>query len=250
MFNTSRPAGPADDGMDDFRVDAPVEVLQLLKSLIDGSVPVHLSAPDGSAYTCSLWTLDPIQRRISFSADPGAPQLESLVEGGEATAVAYLDSVKLQFDVTGLVVVHAAKSCALQADLPQELFRFQRRNSFRVRTLPRTSPTLHFRHPSIPDMTLSLRVLDVSTGGCALFLPNDVPPLAPGVKIHRARVELDPNTRFEATVQLCHVTSLNPQSNGVRLGCELQQLDGDAQRMLTRYIDQTQKRRRLLSLDG
>jgi hypothetical protein len=35
----------------------------------------------------------------------------------------------------------------------------------------------------------------------------------------------------------------------VRIGCELQRLDGDAQRTLQRYIDQTQKRRRLLALD-
>lgn len=248
MFSNSKPA-PPDDGLDDYRVDAPAEVMRLLRSLVDTATPVHLSAPDGSHYTTTLWTVDAVQRRISFSADEGALQLESLVEGGEATAVAYLDSVKLQFDATGLCVVHAAKTCALQAEMPQEVFRFQRRNSFRVRTLPRTSPTIHFRHPSIPDMALSLRVLDVSTGGCALFLPDDVPSLAPGIKVHRARVELDPNTRFEATLQLCHVTSLNPQTHGVRLGCELLQLDGEAQRMLQRYIDQTQKRRRLLSLD-
>jgi len=68
-----------------------------------------------------------------------------------------------------------------RAELPREVFRFQRRNSFRVRTLPRSSPTMVLRHPGIPDMTLALRVLDVSTGGCALFLPNDVPPLSPGV---------------------------------------------------------------------
>jgi c-di-GMP-binding flagellar brake protein YcgR len=247
MFRSTQPA--PHDGMDEFRVDAPVDVLRLLKSLVDASTPVHLSSPDGSHYTTTLWTIDALQRRVSFSADAHASQLEALIESGEATAVAYLDSVKLQFDVGGLVLVHGAKSCALQGELPLEVFRFQRRNSFRVRTLPRTAPTIHFRHPSIPDMALALRVLDVSTGGCALFLPDDVPPLQPGVRLQRVKVELDPNTRFDATLVLCHVTSLNPQSNGVRLGCELQDLDGDAQRTLQRYIDQTQKRRRLLSLD-
>lgn len=247
MFH-STPLAPS-DGRDEFRVDAPVDVLRLLKSLVESATPVHLTAPDGSHYTTLVWTIDALQRRINFSADEHASQLEALIESGEATAVAYLDSVKLQFDLSGLVMVHGAKSCALQADLPAEVFRFQRRNSFRVRTLPRTAPTIHFRHPSIPEMALALRVLDVSTGGCALFLPDDVPPLQPGVKLQRVKVELDPNTRFDATLQLCHVTSLNPQSNGVRLGCELQDLDGDAQCTLQRYIDQTQKRRRLLSLD-
>ncbi|MEW6706698.1 MAG: flagellar brake protein [Pseudomonadota bacterium] len=248
MLQDTKPA-PLDDALDDFRVAAPAEVVRLLKSLMDGATPLHLSAPDGSHYTTLLWTIDTARRRLSFSADADAPQLPALVEAGEGTAVAYLDSVKLQFDAANLVLVHGDKSCALQCDLPSELFRFQRRNSFRVRTLPRSSPTVSLRHPSIPDMVLALRVLDVSTGGCALFLPNDVPPLAPGVTLHGVRVELDANTRFEATLQLCHVTSLNPQSNGVRLGCELQRLDGDAQRTLQRYIDQTQKRRRLMALD-
>jgi flagellar brake protein len=249
MFRHSQPA-PADDAGADFRVDAPAEVARLLKSLLDSATPVHLSTPDGTSYTTTLWTLDPVQRRLSFSADESAPQLHALVEAGEVTVVAYLDSVKLQFDAAGLVEVRGGGHCALQAQLPEEVFRVQRRNSFRVRTLPRSSPTVHLRHPSIPDMALALRVLDVSTGGCALFLPDDVPPLSPGVTVHGVRVELDPNTRFEATLQLCHVTSLNPQTGGVRLGCELQRLDGEAQRTLQRYIDHTQKRRRLLALDG
>lgn len=244
----TKPA-PLFDGLDDFRVSSQAEVVRLLKQLMDGATPLHLSAPDGSHYTTTLWTIDVQQRRLSLSADADASQLPALVEAGEAAAVAYLDSVKLQFDAANLVLVHGQKTCALQCDLPQELFRFQRRNAYRVRTLPRTSPTVTFRHPAIPEMSLALRVLDVSTGGCALFLPNDVPSLAPGITVHGVRMELDANTRFEATLQLCHVTSLNPQSNGVRIGCELTRLDGDAQRMLQRYIDQTQKRRRLLALD-
>jgi c-di-GMP-binding flagellar brake protein YcgR len=47
-------------------------------------------------------------------------------------------------------------------------------------------------------------------------------------------------------VQLQHVSSLH--SGGLRLGCQWQKIDGSAQRALQRYIDQTQKRRRLLSL--
>lgn len=251
MFQETQPAplGDLADGLDEFRVDGTAEVLSLLRDLVEHSTIVHLSAPDGSAFSSTLWTIDTHQRRISFSADNVGPQLGALVEAGEATAVAYLNSIKLQFDLQSLVLVRGAKSCALQAALPAELFRFQRRSSFRVRTLPRSSPTVHLNHPGMPDMALALRVIDVSMGGCALFLPNDVPPLEAGVRINRVRVELDADTRFEAVLQLHHVTSINPGSGGSRLGCSLSHLDGNAQRALQRYIDQTQKRRRLLSLD-
>jgi flagellar brake protein len=248
VFQETQPA-PMGDGLDEFRVDNPVEVLALLRSLVEDATVVHLSSPDGNHYASTLWTVDAARRKLTFTADQDAPQLQALVEAGETQVVAYLASVKLQFDAANLVTVHGANSTALQADVPLEVFRFQRRNSFRVRTLPRNAPTVYLRHPSIPDMPLALRVLDVSTGGCALFIPNDVPPLAPGLKLQGVRIELDPSTRFEATLQLCHVTSINPDSNGMRLGCELLQLSGDAQRTLQRYIDQTQKRRRLLALD-
>jgi flagellar brake protein len=248
VFQDTRPA-PLDDGLDDFRVDTPAEVAGLLRSLVDGATLVHLSAPDGTHTTTTLWTVDTARRRLSFTADGAALQLQTLVDAGETTAVAYLDSVKLQFELSNLMLVHGAGSSALQADLPQALFRFQRRSSFRVRTLPRNAPTVLLRHPSVPDAPLALRVLDVSTGGCALFVPNDVPPLPPGLKLPNVRIELDPSTRFEATLHLCHVTAINPASNGVRLGCELLQLSGEAQRTLQRYIDQTQKRRRMLSLE-
>lgn len=239
----------SDDSLESFRVTLRTEVAALLRELLDEGAIVHLSAPDGSAYSTTVWTVDTAQNRISFSADDTDPQLQSLVDAGEATAVAYLDNVKLQFDLQSPLLVHGARACALQASLPAELFRFQRRGSFRVRLLPRSGPNVRLRHPGLPDMQLALRVLDVSTGGCAIFLPDDVPPLPAGVKVHGVRVELDADTRFEATLTLHHVTSLNPQSGGVRLGCSLTDLDGDAQRALQRYIDHTQKRRRLLALD-
>lgn len=247
MFQDTQPA-PLGDGLDEFRVDSPGEVQALLRSLVDAATPVHLSSPDGHHCSSTLWVVDGPRRRLSFVADTLGPELGALLDAGEATAVAYLDSVKLQFDLHDLVVVRGASGSALQAALPEQVFRFQRRNSFRVRTLPRNAPTVHFRHP-VNGMPLTLRVLDVSTGGCALFLPDQVAPLPPGLKLPRVRVELDVSNRFEATLHLCHVTAINPESQGVRIGCELLQMDGDAQRTLQRFIDQTQKRRRLLSLD-
>ena len=133
--------------------------------------------------------------------------------------------------------------------MPREMYRFQRRSSFRVRTLGRGTPTALLRHPSIPDMQLGLRVLDVSIGGCALLLPGDVPPLNAGLEIRGVRIEIDPDTRFDADLLLHHVTQIQTPSRGARLGCEFMHVQAQAQRALQRYIDQTQKRRRLLSLD-
>jgi len=253
MFLDTQPAAlAASGGIDpyaEFRVSNPREIAALLRQLAADATPVVLSGPDAAGLTTVIWTIDTAQQRINFSADAESPQLQRLIELEEATFVAYLDAVKLQFDVDHLVLVRGSQSCSLQSDMPREMYRFQRRRSFRVRTLGRGTPTALLRHPSMPDMQLGLRVLDVSIGGCALMLPADVPPLSAGLEIRGVRIELDPDTRFDTDLLLHHVTVIQTPSRGSRLGCEFMHVQPQAQRALQRYIDQTQKRRRLLSLD-
>jgi c-di-GMP-binding flagellar brake protein YcgR len=253
MFEDTRPAPleamGSPEQLADFRVTDAGEIRALLKSLMDQVVPLNLSASDGSAYTTTLWTVDPATSRLSFTTDTLAHGVFDIVEADECVAVAYLDRVKLQFDVNDLMLVQGVKASVLQARLPREIFRFQRRNSYRVRTNERTAPTATFRHPGIPDMRVDLRVLDVSIGGCALMQPADVPHLQPGALIRGVRLALDAETRIDTALMLHHVTSTGSENNSVRLGCEIVGLDGGAQRALQKYIDQTQKRRRLMSLE-
>jgi c-di-GMP-binding flagellar brake protein YcgR len=246
----TRPASLDPDGGPDalaeFRVTGSTEISTLLRQLRDGSVPVILSAPDGTSYTTTLWSYDSQARRLSFSADEHHLQPSRLVGAEEVVAVSYLDSVKLQFDIQQLVFVRGAQSCVLQGAYPRAVYRFQRRGSFRVRTLERSSPAINLRHPSIPEMVLSLRIIDVSIGGCALLLPEDVPALQPGTHFQSVHVDLDADTRFTAGLALHHVSSMHGGS-GHRLGCEWVQIAASAQRALQRYIDNTQKRQRMLA---
>jgi c-di-GMP-binding flagellar brake protein YcgR len=251
MLQHTRPAPLGADGAspawDDFRVDDPAQVLRWLRQLRDDNVPVTLSGPHGHTLGSQLWSLDEAHGQLNFSADAGAAQLQRLLQGDELTAVAYLDSVKLQFDLFDVVLVHGAKACALRAQVPAQVYRFQRRGSYRVRALERHTPNLRLRHPSMPDMQLRLRIVDVSVGGCALALPDDMPALQPGSCLHGVRVEIDANTAFTATLRLQHLSTLHGGGAGARLGCEWLDLDGAAQRALQRYIDHTQQRRRVLA---
>lgn len=231
--------------IDEFRVANPAEVMSLLRRLVDSAVLVQLSSPSGAAYTSTLWAVDASARRISLDADPTHPQVRALVDGGEATAVAYLDAIKLQFDLHGLMMVHGQRASALQAALPAVMYRFQRREFFRVRT--RDSALAHLRHPKAGLITL--RVLDVSVGGCALSLPADMPPIDPGSTLEDVRIELDADTLFVASLKVQHVTGgLGSTSRNTRLGCEFVLSDGTSQRALQRYIDLTQRREKFLLL--
>lgn len=233
---------------DEFAVHHPTEVLGLLRQLVDSHVRVHLSTPSGASYTTQVWTVDGHLRRLSLAADAAHPAVRDLIDGGEATVVAYLASIKLQFDLQHLVLVHGGTGSALQAAMPSVLYRFQRRSSFRVRTPVSSAPTATLRHPSMPEMQLALRILDVSVGGCALALPADVPDLAAGITLAGVQIELDGDTRFTTGLTLQHVSGGMGSTDGNRrLGCAFVKLDGAAQRTLQHYIDQTQKRQRQFS---
>jgi c-di-GMP-binding flagellar brake protein YcgR len=239
----------AHGGLDDFRITSPREIAAMLRQFQDGNLLLNLNGSNGGMLSTTLWSVDAVKGKLSFSADADAPVTQQLVDSEEVVVVGYLDSIKVQFDVGNLVLVRSPGGSAISTAFPRELFRFQRRNAFRVRPLLRSTPLARVRHPAIAEMQLALRVLDVSIGGCALFLPDDVPAMQPGTVMNQVQMDLDADTRFHASLRLQHVTGINPDSGGVRLGCEFVNAGSDALRALQCFIDQTQKRRRLMALD-
>ena len=252
MFEDTRPAALDDTGDHDqwtpFRVPNADARLALLRELRDGSVPLSVSSTGGANLRTAIWTMDSNQRRMNLSVDDQSPQLQQLVDGNEGVAVAYLENIKLQFELNSLCLIHGARACTLQADMPSDIYRFQRRGAFRVRAPQRHSPSARLRHPAIPDMQLSLRLLDVSVGGCALWLPGDLPLLEAGTMLGEVQIELDSETRFNCGLVVQHVSSFAPGEHGVRLGCEWVPPGDLHDRTLQRWIDLAQKRCRLLSL--
>jgi flagellar brake protein len=246
---------PAD--WSDFRIDHPREQVQMLERLCAKRVPIVLNAPDGTALPTQLWSVASADgtQCLSFAVDALSPQTSSLVNANEGTAVAYLESIKLQFDLSGFVLVRGADGSTLQSGLPREMYRFQRRDAYRVRTPSRNEPVVQFRHPGLPEMKLSLHMLDVSIGGCALWLPHDVPVLQSGTLLGEVQVELDADNSFRAMARLQNLSPLIGQDSptsagkGRRMGCAWQALSGSAERVLQRWIDATQKRNRQLAAD-
>lgn len=232
--------------LDDYRLTSSVEIFDLLRQVETSRTLVTLSDPDGHSYTTLLWNVDPQRSLLGFSGDGEHEGLRALLQSDEVTAVAYLDSIKLQFDVENLVVVRGQAHDVVSTTLPKVMYRFQRRSSFRVTPALSAMPTAQFPHPHHPDLTLSLRVVDVSLGGIALFLPDDVPDIADGTRIPSCSLRLDDDTWLDVSLIMRHATPLLPESRGARLGCEFDRLH-QAERDLQFYINQTQKRQLALA---
>ena len=124
----------------------------LRRDLRAGGTPINLNGPDGGALAVTLWTVDEQHGRLNFATQTGAPQVDRLIDADEAVAVAYLESVKLQFDLSGFTMVRGHGSAALQCALPREIYRFQRRSAYRVRPRDHHVPTATLRHPALRDM--------------------------------------------------------------------------------------------------
>ncbi|HEX2541126.1 MAG TPA: flagellar regulator YcgR PilZN domain-containing protein [Caldimonas sp.] len=238
-----------EDGVDQFRVSSPREIGTILKQLLDGSVLLNLNAVDGKVLTSAIWTMDSARGTIGFNADPRDPAVKALMESHEVTVVGYVDNVKLQFEVHGLMLVNGHRASVLNCAFPREMYRFQRRNAFRIRPLMRTSPVARLRHPDMPEMEFALRIIDVSMSGAGLFLPNDVPLMNAGTQIDAVRLEFDEDTRLDVSMRLKHVTPIKAETGGVRLGFEFVRIGGDAVRTLQRFIDLTQKRAKMMALN-
>jgi hypothetical protein len=93
-------------------------------------------------------------------------------------------------------------------------------------------------------------VLDISIGGLALALPADVSPLPTGQEAKGLVLELDRITALRVTLLPHHASPIAGDAGGLmQMGCSFVDLDAAAGRALQVYVDQTQKRRRLLKLD-
>jgi flagellar brake protein len=222
------------EALEEFRISSPRDVGTLLKQLLDGAIVLSLHSSDGSVFRSAIWTMDSARATIGFNADPNDTAMQAVLHSQDIVVVGYLDSVKVQFEVRHPVLVHGNRASVLSCPFPREMYRFQRRNAFRVRPLIRTAPVARLRHPDQQDSEVALRVIDLSIGGCALFLPADVPMLNAGVTLD---------------LRLQHVTSINVDARGVRLGFEFLRPNGDTVRTLQRFIDLTQKRGKLMALN-
>jgi len=237
---------------EELRVAAAAEITAYLQQLQRESAGVLLSGPQGQSLSSRIVALDPAADLIGLEigTDPEGIS-QGLVAEGEITAVAYLGSVKLQFELEATVLVSGEQGAVLRGTLPTRLYRFQRRQSFRVQPAGSTYPRVVIPGGAQPGR--ALRVLDISIGGLALALPPDFTPLPPGRVAEGLVLELDRITGLRIALLPHHASPIAGNSGDVtgmlQLGCSFVDLDTTAARALQVYVDQTQKRRRLLKLD-
>jgi flagellar brake protein len=223
------------------RLTSPIEIQRLLDQMMAEGATITLSCPEGGLFVTTLWSTHPERDTISMAATRHDPNLERLLSSEDVMAELYLDGIKLQFNLDSMIKVKGELT-ALNARYPTEIIRLQRRSFFRVKPLKSAAPLATMHHPSIPDMTLNLRILDISLGGVALALPKDIPMFPAGIRMAACKLQLDSTSSLQVDLLIHHITVLNAETEETRLGCEILGLASEAEHTLHNYINHTQKR--------
>jgi flagellar brake protein len=234
---------------EELRVASAAEIAAYLQQLQREGAGVMLSGPQGLNLASRIVALDSVAQVLGLEVgtDPEGIS-QALVAGDEITAVAYLGAIKLQFELEGAVLVSGEQGTVLRSLMPTRLYRFQRRQSYRVQPAGSAYPRVVLPGGSEPGR--ALRVLDISIGGPALALPPDFSPLPIGAPTAGLVLELDRISALQISLLPHHASPISGDAAGtLQLGCSFVELDANATRSLQVYVDQTQKRRRLLKLD-
>lgn len=235
---------------EDLRVTSPAEIAAYLQQLLRQGAGVLLSGPRGQSLSSRICAVDAEADLIGLEigADPEGIS-QSLVADAEITAIAYIGAIKLQFELEAPVLVSGEQGTVLRGTLPSRLYRFQRRQSFRVQPAGSAYPQVIL--PGGTQAGGAARVLDISIGGLALAVPADLPAPPVGQVTTGLVLELDRISALRIALLPHHASPVSGDASGMQqLGCSFVELDADASRSLQVYVDQTQKRRRLLKLDA
>ncbi len=232
-----------------FRIRSSSKQLAALRELCRNDTPLVIGTPGGTTLQVALWSVDDVNRRLHFKIDPESQAKNDLSYGGDLWAAAYVDDDKVQFALAH-VKFGVSQGCqVLAADMPDHMYRLPRRQAVRVRRDDLNGPKARFAHPLAPEVMTTLRLLDVSSTGCALLSPVEGPLLNLGLLLKQVEIELDDSTILFSDLLVHHITAHSRRDRNARVGCTWQGMPPSAEVRLLEWIERGRRRRDLMSLN-
>jgi flagellar brake protein len=244
--------------LSNFDITSHIECLAILEKLrADGALLSVCSLDDPSeVIVTQLLSIDAKSGRMAFELSQVDAHTNFIARHRKAIVVAIEEKIKLQFIVTEIELGQDARTPLLLADLPESIYRIQRREAFRVRPLaahPATCliPMQTRRHvlqdnqsaPVAPPLFDAL-VLDVSVGGLSLELLDFNKDFELGDILEDCFLHLPGQTAFRCTLKLCYIAAPNLKPRSYRIGAHFEELPAEFERTIQRYVNAVEISRR------
>jgi flagellar brake protein len=187
--------------MERFQVYSRVEILAVLRAIHAQRVLMTLYFNHGDEFILTtLLSVNPEFEEMVFDAGPDKQLNKRLTDSQRIIGVAFVDSVKVQFNATRAESTTFEGSPAFRLRLPDSVLRLQRRNYFRIPTpiakplkctVARPVPP----EPVAPDAAakpkvVELTVVEIGCGGLALTMNPDELRIEPGTSLEQFTLEL------------------------------------------------------------
>ncbi len=234
---------PDSPALERYAVYARVEVLALLRQLIDQGVLTNVYFDQGASfYLTALLAVNPDFEELVIDTAPDQSVQRRLLESRRLVFVAFVQGVKLQFEAARAEATMYEGRPALRVRLPERVIRMQRREYFRVR--PLASRPVHCRvNDAQEKQATTWRVLDISGGGVALACGRDERPFSLGQELPDCVIDFPGEGSIAAGLRVRSI-ELSQREGEQRIGCEFVSIAPQARLVLQRFINRVEAEQR------
>jgi len=242
---SARAAEPLAGDYERFLVHERLEIVSTLRRLVGSREPlsVHWDGNDGFALT-ALLAINPDFEELVLDCLGDARANRRLLESEELTLRATMDGVKIQFSAQRAEPTLFEGRVALRVRLPEMMLRLQRRETFRVRAPLSCQLALEVDGRLC---VLETRVADLSLGGVALTTDRSHLGIQSGTRLENCRIGLGELGALTVTLEVRNVMEGRGRngSRQVRFGCRFVELPRSMENLVSRYIAQLERNRRI-----
>jgi len=162
---------------------------------------------------------------------------QKLLNSNRAVIKTDYDGITAQFSISDIRKARLQGKPSFACPLPDSVLWVQRREFYRVRIPLSETVTCELIHGD--NNRTEYPVLDISTGGIALFDKNDELELEPGNVFHNCKLTLGEHDAAFINLEIRNHIPLNPvdSSEGTRCGCAFLNLSGDFEIAVQKFIN-------------
>lgn len=239
-----------------FLTTNPVEIAQIITVLAKDKTTLNMSFNHGQEQGLTVV--------IGVSADKRWVYLDKSLDGGfnrrllDSSTVVFskTDGIKIRWAGHEMAAVKLKDGEALKIPLPDQLYRFQRREFYRSPT-PAVDPLIcyiPYENPTNKKQeTLQMPLVDIGLGGIGTMVPDHLSPqIAVEAEFEHCRIHLPQYGDLETRLRVRHITDI-VMANGskkFRVGFQFIGLSPAEERILQQYVLHLEREALVLATAG